>query len=696
MSISSRLRAFTSLAAAVALGGALSVGAASGATASAAPSATANAVTNLIAATAAGSAHASQPAATAANQGSSHACPAVIVVGHKSCFALKRDGVRPLAAAVSPNAIPSGVGYGPAQLQSAYNLTSASAANGAGRTIALVDAFDYPSAAGDLAAYRSAAGLPAATFSKVNQNGATSPLPSPASASDDWTVEAALDMDMASAICPLCNIVLVEAQDDSSDGLYIAQNTAASLAGYISNSWGGTEDSTATSYDSSYFTHASGIVTTVSAGDSDYGVSYPATSPKVVSVGGTALSTASNSRGWTESVWNTTTGSEGTGSGCSGFEAQPAWQTALGLPSGCSKRIDNDVAADADPATGVAVYDTYNSNGGWNEVGGTSASSPMIAAMYALAGNGGATPAQDVYQHTANFYDVTTGKDASSCSPSYLCTAGTGYDGPTGIGTPNGIAGLQAGTSAETVTVGNPGSQSSTVGTAIGTLQISASDSAGKALTYSATGLPAGLSISSSGAITGTPTTAGTSSVTVTASSGTATGSTTFSWTVNPVGGGCTASQLLGNPGFETGSAAPWTSTAAVIDNSSSEPAHSGSWKAWLDGYGTTHTDTLAQKVTIPSTCRTATFSFFEHIDTSETTTTVAYDKLNVQVLNSAGTVVATLATYSNLNKASGYVSHSFSLNSYIGQTISLKFTGTEDSSLQTSFVIDDTALNVS
>ncbi|GAA1995576.1 M4 family metallopeptidase [Catenulispora subtropica] len=250
-------------------------------------------------------------------------------------------------------------------------------------------------------------------------------------------------------------------------------------------------------------------------------------------------------------------------------------------------------------------------------------------------------------------------------------------------------------TGSETVNVTNPGNQTSTQNTAITPLTISATDSAGKSLTFSATGLPAGLSISSAGVISGTPTGTGTSSVTVTASSGTASGSATFSWTVNPVSGGCTAAQLLGNAGFETGSAAPWTATAGVIDNSSSEAAHSGSWKAWLDGYGTTHTDTLAQQVTIPASCKSATFSFFDHIDTSETTTSVAYDKLNVQVLNSSGTVLATLATYSNLNAASGYVSHSFNLNSYIGQTISVKFTGTEDSSLQTSFVVDDTALNV-
>jgi subtilase family serine protease len=416
------------LAAALAIGGALAIGTPAGATA-------------MIAAEAAGSAHATQPPPTAENQRSTRVCPAAIVAGHQSCFALKRNGVH--ATVLRPKAIPSGVGYGPSQLQSAYNLTSASASDGAGRTIAIVDAYDDANAASDLATYRSAAGLPAANFKKVNQNGQASPLPPAPPAGDDWTLEESLDLDMASAICPLCNIVLVEADNDSSNGLYIAQNAAASLAGYISNSWGASETSTDASMDTQYFTHASGVVTTVSAGDSDYGVSYPATSPKVVSVGGTKLTTASTSRGWTESVWNTTNGSEGTGSGCSSNEAKPSWQAALSLPAGCNNRIDNDVAADADPATGVAVYDTANGNKGWSEVGGTSASSPMIAAMFALAGNAGATPAQDIYQHPGNFYDITSGNDGT-CSPSYLCTAGTGYDGPTGIGTPNGITGLRS------------------------------------------------------------------------------------------------------------------------------------------------------------------------------------------------------------------------------------------------------------
>ncbi|WP_229847781.1 putative Ig domain-containing protein [Kitasatospora griseola] len=242
-----------------------------------------------------------------------------------------------------------------------------------------------------------------------------------------------------------------------------------------------------------------------------------------------------------------------------------------------------------------------------------------------------------------------------------------------------------------TVTVTNPGSQSGTVGTAA-SLQIRATDSAsGQTLTYAATGLPAGLSINSStGLISGTPTAAGTSSVTVTATDTTgAAGSTSFGWTEAGSGGGtCTAGQLLGNAGFETGTAAPWTTSTGVVDNSASEAAHSGSWKAWMNGYGSAHTDTVSQTVAIPAGCK-ATFSFWLHVDTAETGTT-AYDKLTVQA-NST-----TLATYSNANAATGYVQKSFDLSSYAGQSVTLKFTGTEDASLQTSFVIDDTALNVS
>ncbi|MGC0335738.1 hydrolase [Streptomyces sp. SLBN-8D4] len=162
-------------------------------------------------------------------------------------------------------------------------------------------------------------------------------------------------------------------------------------------------------------------------------------------------------------------------------------------------------------------------------------------------------------------------------------------------------------------------------------------------------------------------------------------------------GGGstCTSAQLLGNSGFESGSST-WTASSGVITNSSGESARTGSWFAWLDGYGSARTDTLSQSVTVPSACTTATLSFYLHVDTAETTTSTAYDTLKVQVLNSSGTVLSTLATYSNLNAASGYTQRSFNLAGYAGQTVTLKFTGTEGSTLQTSFVVDDTALNVS
>ena len=262
------------------------------------------------------------------------------------------------------------------------------------------------------------------------------------------------------------------------------------------------------------------------------------------------------------------------------------------------------------------------------------------------------------------------------------------------------VTGSGGGTGGNTVTVTNPGSETGKVGTAA-SVQISASDSAsGQTLTYSVTGLPVGLSINSStGLISGTPSTAGTSNVTVTVKDTTgATGTTSFSWTISAGSTGCTAAQLLGNPGFETGSAAPWTSTSGVINPGGSEPAHSGSYMAWLDGYGTAHTDTLAQSVSIPSNCANATFSYWWYIDTQEATSTNADDTLTVQVLNSSGTVLQTLHTYSNLDADNTYTQASFSLNSYIGQTVTLKFTGTETDADggTTDFLLDDTALNVS
>jgi serine protease len=285
-------------------------------------------------------------------------------------------------------------------------------------------------------------------------------------------------------------------------------------------------------------------------------------------------------------------------------------------------------------------------------------------------------------------FDLSTGHGTFAVQTTW------GNDGNSGSGTCQASHAIvsNGGTGGNTVTVTNPGSQAGTVGTAA-SLQIHATDSAsGQTLTYTASGLPTGLSVNaSSGLISGTPSAAGTFSVTVTAKDTTgASGAASFTWTISGGGGGgCTASQLLANPGFETGSAAPWAATAGVINpNGAGESAHSGTWYAWLDGYGTTHTDTLSQSVTIPAACTHTTVSFWLHIDTAETTTTTAFDKLTV---TANGT---TLATFSNLNHATGYTQHSYSLASFAGTTVTLKFTGTEDVSLQTSFVIDDNATN--
>ncbi|MCX3059974.1 S53 family peptidase [Streptomyces beihaiensis] len=360
-------------------------------------------------------------------------CDAKRVTGGTTAYDIERAR----AGHVHPDAS-SPSGYGPSDLQSAYGLASAAAKSGSGATVAIVDAYDDPNAESDLAAYRSHYGLPSCTtsngcFKKVGQTGSTSSLPS---ADSGWAQEESLDLDMVSAVCPNCNILLVEADSATMTNLGASVNEAVSLgAKYVSNSYGGSESSSDSSYDSKYFDHP-GVAVTVSAGDSGYGAQYPAASRYVTSVGGTALSRDSSSRGWSESVWNTSS-TEGTGSGCSSYDAKPSWQT----DSGCSKRTVADVSAVADPATGVSVYDSYGVTAGWYTFGGTSAASPIIAAVYALGGtpSSGSYPAKFPYAHTSALNDVTSGSNGS-CGGSYLCTAGSGYDGPTGLGTPRGVS----------------------------------------------------------------------------------------------------------------------------------------------------------------------------------------------------------------------------------------------------------------
>jgi uncharacterized protein (TIGR03382 family) len=328
-------------------------------------------------------------------------------------------------------------GLGATDLADAYELDTSVDPSA---TIAIIDAYGYPSLESDLSHYRSQYGLPSCTTASgclkiVNQSGQTSPLPSPPPSSDDWTTETALDVDMASAACPRCKIIVVQADDDQGDGLLIANNTAAQLhATVISNSWGGPESSFTLPSQDSYFDHA-GTAIFVSAGDDGYndggqGPDFPATSEHVIGVGGTSLQPSSNTRGWSESAWSSG------GSACSQNIAKPSWQTS----TACSKRMSSDVSAVGDPSTGVAVYN----GGSWTVVGGTSAASPLVAGIFALTKNGGRT-AQFIYQNASAFHDVTSGTNGS-CG-SVVCRAGTGWDGPTGIGTPNGavLATLGAG-----------------------------------------------------------------------------------------------------------------------------------------------------------------------------------------------------------------------------------------------------------
>lgn len=322
-------------------------------------------------------------------------------------------------------AVPEGLN--PSDLQAAYNLPSAT--TGKGQTIAIIDAYDDPNAEDDLGAFRAQFSLPSCTtangcFRKVDQNGGTS-YPD---ADPNWSAEISLDLDMVSAVCPNCHILLVEASGNNYDQLGSAVNTAVRLrANVVSNSYGGTEPQAASSFEKSYYDHP-GVAITVSSGDSGYGADFPASSQYVTAVGGTTLTRDNSARGWSETAW-----SNG-GSGCSAFISKPSWQT----DSGCSKRTVVDVAAVGDPATGVSVYDSYQRTG-WLTMGGTSVAAPIIASIYALAGNEGSiTYGSYLYSHASNLFDITSGSNGS-CTPPYLCNAGPGYDGPTGMGTPNGI-----------------------------------------------------------------------------------------------------------------------------------------------------------------------------------------------------------------------------------------------------------------
>lgn len=327
---------------------------------------------------------------------------------------------------VSPFAVS---GKTPSDIRSAYGLTGSSSG---GRTVAIVDAYGYPNAERDLGVYRSTFGLPACTKANgclriINQSGGTTAPKT----NVGWDQEQALDLDAVSAACPDCRIVLVQATSSSLTNLGKAENTAAAQAGVvaISNSYGG-GDLSDRSY-GSYYNHP-GIAVTASTGDGGYaGASYPASSRYVVAVGGTSLTAdTGTARGWTERAWS------GAGSGCTTSNAAPTGQSSS--VTHCSGRAIADISAVADPATGLAVYaPTSSTKSSWAQYGGTSLSSPIVASVFAQSGQTSGYPSSYLYAATSGLNDVTSGSNGS-CS--YWCTAQVGWDGPTGLGTPNGTS----------------------------------------------------------------------------------------------------------------------------------------------------------------------------------------------------------------------------------------------------------------
>lgn len=347
----------------------------------------------------------------------------------------------------SPDVSTSPTGLTPAKLHTAYALPTTASTR---QIVAIVDAYDSPTAKADLDTFSSTFGIPTlptctvaiassstACFQKVNQNGVTGSYPA---VDGGWGLEIALDVQTAHAICQNCSLLLVEANSSSFTDLMTAVDRAGAMgARIISNSYGSSREFSGENTYDSHFNKA-GYVFTFSSGDSGYGTSYPAASRYVTAVGGTTLNLDSAGNYVSESVWN------GAGSGCSSLESKPSFQT----DAGCSNRTIADVSAVADPNTGMSVYDTtpYNGSTGWFQVGGTSLSAPLIAAVYALAGGvsssamGNAVPyLQKTYG--TNMHDVTSGSNGSCSrgrnkSAQYLCTGVAGYDGPSGLGTPKG------------------------------------------------------------------------------------------------------------------------------------------------------------------------------------------------------------------------------------------------------------------
>lgn len=629
------------------------------------------------------------------------------------------------ASAIQPNITGSGPSntYLPSDMRAAYY--GSGSLTGTGQTVGIFSYDGY--LASDLTLYDSKTGMSSSVPVKnvlVNgYNGAcfgfTSSGQEDPSTCDDG--EQILDIVQVQGMAPGLTQILFYEGASSTDVLnqMVSDNTAK----VISSSWGGGDFGTAS--DAPFKQMAAQGQTYLNAtGDSGAFNSQtydpPSVDPNITQVGGTDLTTTSAG-----GAWSSETGWADSGGGYYTGTAIPTWQQTSGVITSTNKgsttlRNSPDIAAEAN-------FDNSTADDGAFETGygGTSYATPRMAGYIALANqqavaNGKGTLGfinPTLYtlglgsSKATVYHDITSGTNkASAGSGSFTAVAGydlvTGWGSPNGPGLINALAGSTTTPTAGFTLAASPSSVSVTQGkTATSTITVTDTNGFTGSVALTVAGLPTGVTAAFSPASTTTTSTltftasstatVGTSTVTVTGKSGTLTQTTTISLTV---ASSSTATQLIVNGGFETGAATPWTLSSGVLCSNSScsgETAHAGTYFAWFDGYGSAHTDTGSQQVAIPSGKTTATLSFYLHIDTKETTTTKAYDTFTVQVLNTSGTVLATLGTFSNLNAGTGHTLHSYSVASYIGQTVVIKFTGTEDSSLATSFVLDDVALNV-